>query len=375
MKEKNAELTVSRQDDTSVLRFKGRLDAPGVAAIWKKATVSIRQIPSAPVQFDMSDVVFFDTAGAALLLHLENLLSNRQSVAYLNFDTNFEKTLNLFRKNFIPRDSRIFKRPRRGMVVFAGQTFSDFLNEIAGMIRFTGEVSVAFFLSIRKPWHIRWKEFIRVFEKAGVDALFIVALISFIVGLVVAFQAAMPMRMFGAEIYVANLIGLAVTRELGPLMTAVVLAGRSGSAFAAETGTMKINEELDALLTIGIDPVHFLVLPRVLAAAFVTPLLTVFADIIGIAGGFTVLFLMGHPVQAFLTQVVEQVSFTDVAGGILKATVFGVLIAATGCYRGFQTESGPGGVGVSTTRSVVTSIVIIAVADALFSIVFYVIGI
>jgi phospholipid/cholesterol/gamma-HCH transport system permease protein len=202
-----------------------------------------------------------------------------------------------------------------------------------------------------------------------------VALISFIVGLVMAFQSAIPMKMFGAEIYVANLIGLAMVRELGPLMTAIVLAGRSASAFAAEIGTMKINEEIDALTIMGLEPVRFLILPRVIASTFMTPLLTVFAILVGILGGAVVILSMGHPFSAYYNQVVGFVSWGDFVGGMIKCFVFGVLIAATGCIRGYQTRQGPSAVGEAATRAVVSSIILIAVFDGIFSIIYYVLDV
>ncbi len=228
---------------------------------------------------------------------------------------------------------------------------------------------------MKNPASIRWGETLRVAERAGVNALPIVALISFIVGLVMAFQAAIPMKMFGAEIYVANLIGIAMVRELAPLMTAIVLAGRSASAFAAEIGTMKINEEIDALTVMGMDPVKFLIIPRIIAATLITPLLTVFANLVGILGGALVIMSFGYPLITYYNQVVNFVTWQDLTGGLVKCFVFGLLIAATGCIRGYQTLRGPSAVGDSTTSAVVSSIVLIAVFDGIFSVVYYYLGV
>jgi phospholipid/cholesterol/gamma-HCH transport system permease protein len=194
-------------------------------------------------------------------------------------------------------------------------------------------------------------------------------------GLIMAFQAAIPLGQFGAQVFVANLIGLAVLRELGPLMTAIVLAGRSGSAFAAELGTMKIREELDALRTMGLEPVRFLVVPRVLAAVFMTPLLTVFANLVGVMGGSVVLLSLGFPLITFFNQVQSAVTYTDLIGGLVKSFAFGILVGAIGCLRGLQTTTGPTAVGESTTRAVVSGIVLIVVADGIFSVVYYYLGI
>ncbi len=266
-------------------------------------------------------------------------------------------------------------RPFRRMVEYQGRMLEDFRQDVYTFIAFFGELCWFFGTSLIRPGRVRWDETLRVAEQAGVNALPIVALISFIVGLVMAFQSAIPMKMFGAEIYVANLIGLAMVRELGPLMTAIVLAGRSASAFAAEIGTMKINEEIDALSIMGLEPVRFLILPRVIASTLMTPLLTIFAILVGILGGAVVILSLGHPFSAYYNQVVGFVSWGDFAGGMIKCFVFGVLIAATGCIRGYQTRQGPSAVGEAATRAVVSSIILVAVFDGIFSIVYYVLDV
>ena len=375
MNQSTAELKVSDTETQTVFSFTGDLDVHGAAAIWRSAAAHARAVKKDRLAFDMKDVRRFDSAGAALLLVLEKSAPQNVTVDYLHMKEAQSSALYLFRKNYVDPETILLGKQKEDFATYTGKKTVSFFREVFDAVAFTGELSRAMFKSIVNPRLFRWKECVTVFDRAGINALFIVGLISFIVGLVMAFQAAIPMRMFGAEIYVADLIGLAMTRELGPLMTAIVLAGRSGSAFAAETGTMKINEEIDALYTIGIDPVFFIVVPRVFAAAIATPLLTVFADFIGMAGGGIVLLTLDHPVSAYTAQIINRVTSMDMIGGLIKSVVFGILIAATGCFRGLQTESGPGGVGVSTTKSVVSSIVIIAVADALFSILYYILEI
>ncbi|MCK5542661.1 MAG: ABC transporter permease [Desulfobacterales bacterium] len=379
MENAKLKLSISENSLETTFFFKGNLDAEGVAKVWVKAKALILKTSYENVIFDLSQVLIIDFAGAALLLHLETLIlkqiTKESSVKFVNVNLKHEQTLQLCRKNFITSEKIIVHKKQDDFITATGKNTFSFLDELSATISFTGEITIAVFKTIFKPKTLRWKEFFLIFEKTGVDALFIVALISFIVGLVMAFQAAMPMRMFGAEIYVANLIGLSVTRELGPLMTAIVLAGRSSSAFAAEIGTMKINEEVDALLTMGIDPVYFLALPRILAAAIVTPLLVLFADLVGIIGGAIVLVSLGHPISAYYAQVINQVSCMDLTGGLIKAFVFGILIASTGCFKGLRTQTGPSGVGMATTQAVVNSIIIIALADAVFSIIFYIFNI
>jgi phospholipid/cholesterol/gamma-HCH transport system permease protein len=193
--------------------------------------------------------------------------------------------------------------------------------------------------------------------------------------LIMGFQAVIPMRQFGAEIFVADLVGLAILRELGPLMTAIVLTGRSGSAFAAELGTMKVNEEIDALNTMGLDPVRFLVVSRVIAALAMTPLLTIFSDLIGVMGGSLVLRSLGYPFVTYWNEVLSAVSYMDFLGGLVKSLVFGITIAGIGCLRGLQTKIGATAVGESATRAVVSGIVLIVIIDGVFSVVYYYLGI
>ncbi len=221
------------------------------------------------------------------------------------------------------------------------------------------------------PSTVRWRDTLLVAEELGVNALPIVALLSFLVGVIMAFQAAVALRQFGAEIFVANMIGLSVLREMGPLMTAIILAGRSGSAFAAEIGTMKVREEIDALKTMGLEPVRFLVVPRVIAAVVMTPVLTVFADLFGVMGGSVVMTALGFPLITFFHQLQSAVSYGSLVGGLVKAFAFGILIAAIGCLRGLQTETGASAVGLSTTHAVVSGIILIVITDGIFSVIYY----
>ncbi|MFW6255811.1 MAG: MlaE family ABC transporter permease, partial [Candidatus Sumerlaeota bacterium] len=200
-------------------------------------------------------------------------------------------------------------------------------------------------------------------------------LIGFLMGLIMSFQAAIPLRQFGADIFVADLIALSMLRELGPLMTAIILAGRTGSAFAAELGTMQINEEIDALKTMGLPPVRFLVVTRVTGATFVTPLLTLFANLAGLIGGAVVLLSLGFPLITYYRQAFGAVDLVDLTGGLAKSVVFGFLVSAIGCLRGLQTKSGATSVGHSTTRAVVSAIILIALADGVFAVVYYYLGI
>jgi phospholipid/cholesterol/gamma-HCH transport system permease protein len=366
---------MSRQGGSSLVSISGRLDAPGVSGLWSAVTRKISAHDTPDLVIDLEGVEYLDTAGATFISHLEAFAAGLgfKQVSVINLKPGYGSLVDLARG--IGRTKDRDQARDLSFIEKRGRAVRDGLLETKEFITYTGEIVWALIQSFGHPGRIRWADTFLVAERAGVDALPIVALISFIVGLVMAFQAAVPMRMFGAELYVANLIGIAMVRELGPLMTAIVLAGRSASAFAAEIGTMRINEEIDALTVMGLDPVRFLIVPRVIAATLITPLLTIFSNLVGILGGALVITSMGYPIVSYYNQIASFVEWNDFAGGLVKCFVFGILIATAGCIRGYQTLSGPSAVGISTTRAVVTGIILIAVFDGIFSIVYYVLGV
>jgi phospholipid/cholesterol/gamma-HCH transport system permease protein len=240
---------------------------------------------------------------------------------------------------------------------------------------FVGESVIAVVKLVQRPHKFRWTDCFDEMQQCGAMALPIVSLISFLVGLIMAYQAAVQLRQFGADIYVADLVGLSVVREMGPMMAAIILAGRTGAAFAATLGNMKANEEVDALETLGIAPVHFLVLPRLVALVVMMPLLALYADCVGILGGMVVAAgVLDIPPAAYWIETQSIVDLSDVTSGLVKSLTFGVLIGLAGCLRGLQAERSAAGVGRAATSAVVTSILLIIVADALFAVVFNIVG-
>jgi phospholipid/cholesterol/gamma-HCH transport system permease protein len=228
---------------------------------------------------------------------------------------------------------------------------------------------------IRNPRGFRWRDCLDEMQQCGAMALPIVSLISFLVGLIMAYQAAVQLRQFGADIYVADLVGLSVVREMGPMMAAIILAGRTGAAFAATLANMKANEEIDALETLGISAVRFLVLPRLIALGIMMPLLTLYANGVGILGGMAVgAGVLNIPPTAYWIETQSIVDLSDVNTGLIKAIFFGMLIGLSGCLRGLQAERSAAGVGRAATSAVVTSILLIIVADAVFAVVFNILG-
>lgn len=241
----------------------------------------------------------------------------------------------------------------------------------ADIFRFTGDLCVAAVHQAFRPHRFRWGDCLEAMQQTGAQALPIVGLISFLVGMIMAFQAAIQLRQFGADIFVADLVGLAVVREMGPMMAAIVLAGRTGAAFAAEIGTMKVNEEIDALQTLGAAPVEFLVLPRMLALFLMMPLLAIYADFLGILGGMAVAAsVMDITPASYWAETREAIVLPDLLTGLVKAVAFGLLIAFAGCLRGLQCTRSSAGVGAAATSAVVTSILLIIVADAVFAVTF-----
>lgn len=239
------------------------------------------------------------------------------------------------------------------------------------MLGFVGEYTVAFAGSLAHPARIRWRPIFYNIRSAGFDALPIVGLLSFLLGVVVAYQGAGQLRQYGANIFVADLVGLSMLREFAPLMTAIIIAGRSGSAYAAQIGTMAVTEEIDAMRTIGIAPLELLVLPKIIALIIVLPLLTVFADVLGVFGGMIMARAqLGVGFSEFSERFVMAISVTAYLIGICKTPVFAVIIATVGCFHGFRTKGGPDSVGRQTTLSVVQATFLVIVADALFSVVF-----
>ena len=353
----------------------GRLDSTTTGNIWSRATAAVKKAKAATVEVDASGIDYCDGAGIALFVQLRRLQSNAGgSLQITGLRPEFAELLDGSEpesRGETPAENTASTR----LAEEIGEATVEVWRDIQILVSFVGELSVGLVYAAFHPRSVRWRDALRVAEAAGVNALPIVALVSFLMGLIMAFQAAIPLRQFGAELFIANLIGLSILRELGPLMTAIILAGRSGSAFAAELGTMKVREEIDALRTMGLDPVRFLIVTRVVAAVCMTPLLTIFADLVGLIGGAVVMLSLGFPLVTFFHQVQYAVSYGSLVGGLVKAFVFGILVAGIGCLRGLQTKTGATAVGESTTSAVVSGIILIAITDGIFSVVYYYLGV
>jgi phospholipid/cholesterol/gamma-HCH transport system permease protein len=244
------------------------------------------------------------------------------------------------------------------------------------MLAFLGEMTVTFFALVRLKARYRASDLFLLIQQCGAQALPIVTLISFLVGVILAFVGAVQLKQFGAQIYVADLVGIAMMREMGAMMTGIIMAGRTGAAFAAQLGTMKVTQEVDALTTAGFSPLEFLVLPRVMALIMMMPLLRLNADFDGVIGGAVIgVGMLDLSWTTYFNETANAISLTDISGGVFKASVYGVLIALSGCLRGLQCDNSSSAVGDAATSAVVTGIVSIVMACGIFAVVFYILGI
>jgi phospholipid/cholesterol/gamma-HCH transport system permease protein len=362
-------------DGARVIKLAGRLDAYSIANVWSEARAALAAAPDRRVAVDATAVQYCDGGGVAMLVDLlRQPRPASAAVTVSGLKPEFKTLLDQFDPATL-QETPPTHLTRSSTIEEIGRAASVVGRDMRTQIAFVGETGAAMWQALRHPQHVRWKDVWYTCEQVGVNALPIVALISFLLGLILAFQSAVPMRQFGAEIFVADLVGLSILRELGPLMTAILLAGRSGAAFAAEIGTMKVNEELNALSTMGLDPVRFLVVTKILAALLMVPLLTLFADVVGIFGGALTMLSFNIPIVGFLKEIDSLVDVKDLLAGLAKTPVYAVLIAGIGCLRGLQTQNGASAVGISATRAVVSGIVLLVVVDGVFAFVYYLLDI
>lgn len=323
---------------------------------------------SGELTIDASAVSAMDTSGAWLLHRtMRALKQDGRSVQLRGLRPEFAALLQLIAtRSVMPQLAAapsLLSRIGRQAWLSASNAF--------GMLAFLGESAIALARCVARPSRIRWRAIGYNLQVTGFEALPITGLLSFLMGIVIAYQGAEQLRQFGANIYVADLVGLSMVRELSPMLTAIIVAGRSGSAYAAQIGTMKITEEIDALRTIGIAPLDLLVLPKVLALVVALPLLTFYTDVMGVLGGMIMARAqLDVSFSAFFDRLDEAVSLTSFLIGVGKAPVFAIIIALVGCYQGFQVGGSADSVGRQTTLSVVQSVFLVIVTDALFSIVF-----
>lgn len=357
------------------LRLSGHLSAKTAGHVWQESTTLLHTTKPHELILDVSGLEYCDMTGIGFIRDMKTF----QESAHANFQlqglrSDYQTLLDLVsRRSAQPAAAKVVARP--GFIESFGRTVVHIWEDVYGQIAFVGEVISQMFAALRNPRTIRWKDVWLFIEKGGANAMPLIMMAGFLIGVIMAFQSALPLKQMGSDVFVANVVAFAVLRELGPLITAIILAGRTGSAIAAEIGTMKINEEVNALTTMGLEPVRFLVVSRMIGIIFLAPLLTVLSDFFGMLGGMIVFQSFGYSAVTYLNQITSTVDLGDVLGGIFKAIPFSIAVGGIGCLRGLQTKTGASAVGESTTSSVVTGMVMIIILDGVISAIYYALGI
>ncbi len=330
------------------------------------------------VILDFNEVTNYDTYLVVFLNSIQKFCDKKKKeIFFQNISEDLQRFINVFKKKPILPATQFEKiSPLKVHITEVGDKTYRFFKEVYNIIEFFGELTNKLIIGLFKPSKIRWKDFPEFFTSAGVNALPISALIVFLIGLVTGYQGANQLKQFGADIFIADLIGISLTRTLVPMLVAILVAGRSGSAYAAEIGTMRVSDEVDALTTMGFDVTYFLVIPRVLAVVVAMPILVIICDLIGVAGGLiAALGTLDITITSFTNRLEMSLGFGDVFSGVFKSIVFAYLIASIGCFKGLQAKGGASAVGKYTTSAVVAGVFLIILTDAIFTFLFQSIGI
>jgi phospholipid/cholesterol/gamma-HCH transport system permease protein len=370
-----AELTndfIVRKTADDVYTLDGDLTLDQTTLAEKELNILVKKAPSS-LRLNGASLKKFDTAGALLLTQVKSVMPQ---IRFEDFSQDHTSLLALVEK--VNPASPLAPKPHNYFLFHLeelGRKTIDIFESVTGFTGFFGQVVVFLARSIIHPHRFRLGSLARHIKETGIDAIPIVALVAFLISVVLAYQGAFQLRPLGAASYTVNLVAVSVLREMGVLLTSIMVAGRSGSAFTAEIGVMKVNEEVDALTMIGIEPFDILVIPRLLALLLTLPLLTFISDIVGLLGGYvTCSMILDTSWQQYWDQVRQSIHLSSFTVGIIKAPVFAIIIGIVGCRLGMQVSGSAESVGTFTTRSVVESIFIVLVADALFSVLFSQIG-
>ena len=366
--------TVRVTDEGGVVHvvLTGDLTSATISGIRASIEQSLPARISKGIALDLAGVTQLDASGVSIAVFLSRLATAR-ALTYQTLGANKDRELlvdlALRGQELQPHPPHISAVRVAGIFAIGAGAF------VVELISFIGEMSLVVVHIVKRPKLLRMRDTVNFMARHGTDAVPVVGLLGLLIGAIIAFQTFDPLAKYGAKLQVADVVAISIVRELGPLITAIILAGRSGSAFAAEIGTMKVTQELDALRTFGIDPVRFLVIPRLLAVVIVTPLLSVYASILGVFGGYLILGPHGFTGAQYMDEVRKALTIGGFLQGLAKAAVFASLVASIGCLAGLRTGQGPGAVGMSTTRAVVAGIVAIVVADSVLGAFFYTLGI
>jgi phospholipid/cholesterol/gamma-HCH transport system permease protein len=350
----------------------GRIALDNLESFIVETQDHLQEMIPASLTVDLAGVEFLDSAGALALMELESNARGRSvTFEFANLTGKARGIMGLIDPKALAIPPLISDRQTGNILERIGEATRKVLDDYKRMLTFLGELLGALTHALLHPRAVRWDDVAFYMKRAGVDGLPIVGLIALLLGLILAFMSSLQLKQFGANIYVASLLAISIVKELGPIMTAILVAGRSGSAFAAEIGTMMINEEVDALTTMGFSPVRFLAVPKVLATVIVVPLLTLYADFFGILGGLIVGIVgLDLTVYSYLKETQTSLSLMDIITSLIKSGFFAVIIAGIGCQRGFEVRGGAEAVGAATTSAVVSAIFLIIVTDSAFALVF-----
>ncbi|HVI91217.1 MAG TPA: MlaE family lipid ABC transporter permease subunit [Dongiaceae bacterium] len=375
-------ISTTRQGAEEIWSLQGDWTIHNAQAIDRQLQGQVKANGKAPqprrIDLDLSNLTSLDSAGAWLLTRLaRDCRSAGTEVGLLHIQPRMQDLLQ--RVIDAAPDDKAPEPPRRNLgdwVAQIGKAVIDICDQTIDLLAFFGALAQVTMGAIVRPRHLRMNSIVSHIEQTGLNAMPIVGLISFLVGVVLAYQGADQLARFGAQVFTVNMVGISVLREMGILLTAIVVAGRSGSAFTAQIGTMKVNEEVDALETMGLNPIEVLVLPRVLALVISLPLLTFFADIMGLlGGGLMCVLLVDMSFQQYLMLLRQAITVSQFGVGMIKAPVFAILIALIGCFEGMRVTGSAESVGKLTTKSVVEGIFLVIVFDAFFSILFSMLGV
>jgi phospholipid/cholesterol/gamma-HCH transport system permease protein len=362
---------VASEDEAIGIQLTGRIDHQVAAGLLKQLLAEIKAQKPRHVTVDLNRVTYFDDFGVLVLSQVRNHLDQHQipfrvvqpppRVAEILAVSNFDAPGTC---------GPLVRKKRANFVVRLGEAFIKTADNLRFLVSFLGSAVLCLGHVALHPRKLRWGDTIELMQKTGVDAVPIVGLISFLLGLIMAFVSSLQLEQFGASVYVARLVALAMVSELGPIMTAIVVAGRSGSAFAAEIGTMRISDEVDALFVMGFSPTLFLVVPRIVASVLVIPLLTLFADVFAILGGLIIsVAMLDLTVSTYIDQTIKALTLFEFLWGLSKSLIFAALIAWIGCLRGFEVRGGSAEVGNAATSAVVSGIFLIILFDSIFAVI------
>jgi len=348
----------------------GRISLDNAYVLQKELRTRLGQMAPAKLEVDLSRIEYLDSSGALTLYALKKEAQKKNiPLAFLNTTPEAQRVIDLLDPEAIEtpplrqeEELNSFEQIGRGALSLTEDVYQ--------LLSFFGELLTALLVSVFRPFMVRWGEVLVYMGKTGVEALPILGLMSLLMGLVVAFMSSFQLQQFGAVIYVADLVGIGFVRELGSLLTGILISGRSGSAFAAEIGTMQVNQEVDALEVMGFEPVRFLAVPKVIATMFVMPALTIYSMVFGLLGGLIVgASILDITTYAYINETRKALSVSDLYYSLFKSVVYAVIISGIGCQRGFQVRGGAQEVGRATTSAVVTSLFVVIFASSIFSIV------